>query len=224
MVSEEHLQPIRFQGQYFDEETGLHYNRFRYFDPDLGMFTTRDPIGLMGGTNVFAYAPNPTGWIDPFGLSSSAAELAANMNVDVNRGNLKPGQTAHHIVQENKSNIYTERSKQILTDAGIDHKTHSANGATLWGTGPNQVNQLGHPGKGTPAYHGGHVHAQHSDQRIMRLLERAEASGKPNAVQTTLRSIGEKMEGGRWLTVLFCVHRLLCFESVNIFAKLIISR
>lgn len=68
-VSQEHLQPIRFQGQHFDEEIGLNYNRFRYFDPDLGMFTTRDPIGLMGGTNVFQYAPNPVGWIDPFGLS-----------------------------------------------------------------------------------------------------------------------------------------------------------
>ena len=69
VVSEEHLQPIRFQGQHFDEETGLHYNRFRYFDPDMGMFTTRDPIGLLGGNNVFQYAPNPTGWIDPFGLA-----------------------------------------------------------------------------------------------------------------------------------------------------------
>ena len=69
VVSEEHLQPIRFQGQHFDEQTGLHYNRFRYFDPDMGMFTTRDPIGLDGGMNVFQYAPNPTGWIDPFGLN-----------------------------------------------------------------------------------------------------------------------------------------------------------
>ena len=67
-VSADELQPIRFQGQSFDTETGLHYNRFRYFDPDLGMFTTRDPIGLLGGTNTFQYAPNPTGWIDPFGL------------------------------------------------------------------------------------------------------------------------------------------------------------
>ena len=68
-VSKDELQPIRFQGQHFDEETGLHYNRFRYFDPDMGMFTTRDPIGLLGGNNVFQYAPNPTGWIDPFGLA-----------------------------------------------------------------------------------------------------------------------------------------------------------
>ena len=62
------LQPIRFQGQFFDSETELHYNRFRYYDNNLGMFTTRDPIGLEGGNNTFQYAPNPTGWIDPFGL------------------------------------------------------------------------------------------------------------------------------------------------------------
>ena len=69
-VSADELQPIRFQGQSFDVETGLHYNRFRYYDPDLGMFVSRDPIGLMGGSNVFQYAPNPTGWIDPLGLQT----------------------------------------------------------------------------------------------------------------------------------------------------------
>ena len=67
-IEKEHLQPIRFQGQHFDIETGLHYNRFRYYDPDMGMFTTRDPIGLMGGNNVFQYGPNSTGFIDPLGL------------------------------------------------------------------------------------------------------------------------------------------------------------
>jgi len=69
-VSQNDLQPIRFQGQFFDTETGLHYNRFRYYDPDMGMFTTRDPIGLRGGDNVFQYGPNPTGWIDPLGLNN----------------------------------------------------------------------------------------------------------------------------------------------------------
>ncbi|WP_406827995.1 RHS repeat-associated core domain-containing protein [Microbulbifer sp. ARAS458-1] len=66
---EEIAQPIRFQGQYFDEESGLHYNRFRYFDPDHGLFLTQDPIGLLGGVNNYRYAPNPLNWIDPFGLS-----------------------------------------------------------------------------------------------------------------------------------------------------------
>lgn len=61
--------PFRFQGQYLDAETGLHYNRFRYYDPAVGRFTTQDPIGLMGGENLYQYAPNPTGWVDPLGLS-----------------------------------------------------------------------------------------------------------------------------------------------------------
>jgi RHS repeat-associated protein len=64
-------QNLRFQGQYFDEETGLHYNRFRYYDPDVGRFINQDPIGYLGGANLFRYTPNPTGWVDVSGLSST---------------------------------------------------------------------------------------------------------------------------------------------------------
>ena len=59
---------LRFQGQYFDQESGLHYNRHRYYDPSVGQFTTQDPIGLLGGVNNYQYAPNPVGWVDPLGL------------------------------------------------------------------------------------------------------------------------------------------------------------
>ncbi|AXE31031.1 sugar-binding protein [Chromobacterium phragmitis] len=61
--------PFRFQGQYHDDESGLHYNRYRYYDPEIGRFISRDPIGLHGGINTHAYAPNPTLWIDPTGLT-----------------------------------------------------------------------------------------------------------------------------------------------------------
>ncbi|MCX2890615.1 DUF6531 domain-containing protein [Pseudomonas sp. DCB_BI] len=64
-------QNLRFQGQYHDRETGLHYNTFRYYDPGVGRFTTQDPIGLVGGINLYQYAVNPLGWIDPLGLSGS---------------------------------------------------------------------------------------------------------------------------------------------------------
>ncbi|NML35542.1 RHS repeat domain-containing protein, partial [Paraburkholderia antibiotica] len=60
---------IRFQGQYHDEETGLAYNRHRYYDAQAGRFISKDPIGLAGGVNVYQYADNPTGWIDPLGLA-----------------------------------------------------------------------------------------------------------------------------------------------------------
>ncbi|MCA8341231.1 RHS domain-containing protein [Burkholderia cepacia] len=62
-------QNLRFQGQYLDRETGLHYNTFRYYDPDVGRFINQDPIGLMGGPNLYRYAPNPVSWIDPWGLT-----------------------------------------------------------------------------------------------------------------------------------------------------------
>lgn len=60
-------QPLRYAGQYADDETGLHYNLFRYYDPQMGRFTVQDPIGLAGGINLYQYAPNPITWIDPLG-------------------------------------------------------------------------------------------------------------------------------------------------------------
>jgi RHS repeat-associated protein len=63
--------PLRFQGQYFDAETGLHYNRHRYYNPGTGRFLTPDPIKLAGGLNSYQYVPNPTGWVDPLGLNST---------------------------------------------------------------------------------------------------------------------------------------------------------
>ena len=62
-------QNLRYQGQYLDRETGLHYNTFRYYDPDTGRFTQPDPIGLAGGYNLYQYALNGLTWIDPWGLT-----------------------------------------------------------------------------------------------------------------------------------------------------------
>lgn len=60
---------IRFPGQYYDSETGLHYNYFRYYDPEIGRYITSDPVGLLGGANTFTYAANnPVIAIDPTGL------------------------------------------------------------------------------------------------------------------------------------------------------------
>ena len=61
-------QPFRLQNQYFDRETGLHYNFFRYYDPDIGRFVNQDPIGLDGGENLYGFAPNAAVWSDPLGL------------------------------------------------------------------------------------------------------------------------------------------------------------
>ncbi|HDR9839443.1 TPA: HNH endonuclease, partial [Burkholderia multivorans] len=47
---------------------GLHYNRHRYYDPNSGRFVSKDPVGLVGGINVYQYAPNAVAWVDPLGL------------------------------------------------------------------------------------------------------------------------------------------------------------
>ncbi|KAA8997696.1 hypothetical protein FJU30_18220 [Affinibrenneria salicis] len=63
-------QPIRMQGQHYDEESGLFYNRYRYYDPGTGRYVTQDPIGLAGGWNFYAYPLNPVSNIDPLGLDA----------------------------------------------------------------------------------------------------------------------------------------------------------
>nr|WP_263406737.1 RHS repeat-associated core domain-containing protein [Affinibrenneria salicis] len=61
-------QPIRMQGQHYDEESGLFYNRYRYYDPETGRYVTQDPIGLAGGLNPYTYPLSPVTDVDPLGL------------------------------------------------------------------------------------------------------------------------------------------------------------
>ena len=61
--------PLRFPGHYFDEETGVHYNRFRYFSPELGRYIQSDPAGLFGGINLYAYLSDPLSHVDIDGLA-----------------------------------------------------------------------------------------------------------------------------------------------------------
>ncbi|WP_416978802.1 putative T7SS-secreted protein [Streptomyces sp. T028] len=64
--------PLRFPGQYYDPETGLHYNHFRHYDPDTGRYASPDPLGLGPAPNPAAYVDNPYSWTDPLGLAPCA--------------------------------------------------------------------------------------------------------------------------------------------------------
>ena len=64
---------LRFPGQYYDAETGLHYNYFRDYDPSVGRYVESDPIGLRGGLNTYAYVNDPLTQLDPLGLMGSGS-------------------------------------------------------------------------------------------------------------------------------------------------------
>ncbi|MDD1796275.1 RHS domain-containing protein [Enterovibrio sp. ZSDZ42] len=142
---EEISSPLRFQGQYFDEETGLHYNRHRYYSPSTGRFVTADPIGLAGGLNNYQYVPNPTGWIDPLGLVNKKTvcpEEKKRINV---------GEAGHHAPSVRKSkgrSFEIKRSDKnwptfhfLGDDTGHDHwRLHEAERQHI---GPRQGDFLG---------------------------------------------------------------------------------
>ena len=66
-------QNLRFQGQYLDEESTLHYNTFRYYESTGGRYISQDPIGIDGGFNLYFYAPSPVAWVDPLGWVAETA-------------------------------------------------------------------------------------------------------------------------------------------------------
>ena len=88
--------PLRFPGQYFDAETGLHYNVNRYYEPETGRYISPDPIGLGGGTNPHAYVRNPTGWLDPVGLKGGKGKCKGGKANNPVLGNNRPGQPVFH--------------------------------------------------------------------------------------------------------------------------------
>ncbi|MEZ1318436.1 RHS repeat-associated core domain-containing protein [Pseudomonas fluorescens] len=115
-------QPLRFQGQYFDAESGLHYNRHRYYDPDVGRYLTQDPVKLAGGLNSYRYAVNPTGWVDPLGLSCECpGEVADGPYSEIVPGG---GLAAHeaqggHLIRKHVGRTDSQLAKRLKAEPNI---------------------------------------------------------------------------------------------------------
>jgi RHS repeat-associated protein len=83
--------PFRYQGQYEDAETGLYYNRFRYYSPEEGMYLSKDPIGLAGNNpTLYGYVKDVNSWVDILGLLIlyHAGDLQGNIDLTKGRQNL----------------------------------------------------------------------------------------------------------------------------------------
>ncbi|ASF07181.1 hypothetical protein NBRGN_080_00320 [Nocardia brasiliensis NBRC 14402] len=112
--------PLRFPGQIHDPETGLHYNMFRYYNPDTGQYLTPDPLGLDPAPNPYAYTSNPLRFIDPLGLTPTACERFANFYRQVTPKELQrapapyPGGRIGHALQ--KHGVTPEVQASILNN------------------------------------------------------------------------------------------------------------
>ncbi|WP_371632790.1 DUF6531 domain-containing protein [Streptomyces sp. NBC_01259] len=102
--------PLRFPGQYYDPETGLHYNLFRHYDPETGRYASPDPLGLAPAPNPVTYVDNPHRWTDPLGLSPYSEE-----KVPVYRGT---DRMAENSIVDETEHLMSEAAQRAYFEGG----------------------------------------------------------------------------------------------------------
>jgi RHS repeat-associated protein len=111
---------LRFQGQLEDAETGLFYNRFRYYDPDAGRYISPDPACLEGGIQSYAYGVNPLRWIDPLGLTTGIVYL----RVDPRTGREYVGKSKSWNTYKNRKRAHDAKLRKQCGNPGAKHEFH----------------------------------------------------------------------------------------------------
>ncbi|MFI7801836.1 putative deoxyribonuclease RhsA [Pseudomonas sp. DD1] len=178
-------QNLRFQGQYLDRETGLHFNTFRFYDPDVGRFTTPDPIGLLGGFNLYQYTPNPLTWMDPLGLScsSDAKKLGGRLGKAPSKD-----YRAHHIVMSNSKDVRMRWLRRRMDRLGIDIN-QKENGIWL---PVNSKSRL--PNTKATAHAGEGVHGNAYKKHVWETLKGAKTKSE---FEQGLKTLNLELSGGK---------------------------
>ena len=106
---------LGFQSKYFDQESGLYYFYYRYYNPSNGRFMNEDPIGLIGGLNIYNFVENdPVNLIDPFGLKRKKFPLMPRTPGDPPQDTKPPGPTPIEIIM--KENVFIKTFTEIFND------------------------------------------------------------------------------------------------------------
>jgi RHS repeat-associated protein len=155
--------PFRYQGQYEDYETGLYYNRFRYYSPEEGQYLSQDPIGLIGGSEFYSYSKDTNIWLDVFGLSSTVLNAALG-------GVTGDKMQAHHVIPEQ---VWGD-NKPFLDKIGIGGQRDVASNGVLL-----HDSEAGARGSNKAIYHNG-SHDKYSrmvDARVKKIEARHSVHG-----------------------------------------------
>ena len=158
--------PFLFQGQYYDYETGLTYNRFRYYDPELGRYISQDPIGLASGVfSIYGYVENTFTEVDHYGLSSYKVIKAKNRRdalIQARDHAKVPRQSRggiaipiDELLETSRGREFSERKSRGVKSLGAKNSHNTSN---YWMEHPDGHSDAGNPG--IPEYHGrGHIHS-----------------------------------------------------------------
>lgn len=130
--------PLRFPGQYYDPETGLHYNFFRHYDPETARYLSPDPLGLSPAPNPVTYVSNPHTWTDPWGLApgclNKLGEKGKDSHGNVMSGSAEGQKLADRLRQEPAEALFDEHgwvTPQAIAEEAkeIINGVHIKNGA-----------------------------------------------------------------------------------------------
>ncbi|MGW1986785.1 putative T7SS-secreted protein [Streptomyces collinus] len=163
--------PLRFPGQYYDPETGLHYNYFRHYDPETARYLTPDPLGLTPAPNPATYVGNPHSWSDPLGLAPCKAGAGMDYMSDSGIPSGSPvthGETATLVGEDGPS---MRNFRNVLNQGEHDVVAHgSRDGFLETPNGPVNGGQLVDAVRNNPNYNGGPL-------RLMVCHSGADSSG-----------------------------------------------
>jgi RHS repeat-associated protein len=192
--------PWRWPGQYEDEETGLYYNRYRYYDPKRGDYLSQDPIRLNGALGLYGYVEDPTGWVDPWGLAQAPCGKKAAVAKTTSQN---AAELARNLAREGRSVALGEAAGHIVPSTGT--QGHWAAGArsrgllARYGIGINDAANgipIGHPRPHNEMHTRGFLAGVESRLNAVESRMLGEAYGRKairSALRRELRSIGREV-------------------------------